>query len=120
MEADAKVRVFGDIECVPTSNCLENGSLEIHRGSAQRDGRPLRRQRRQQHREPACVFDREPPRDQVLPSVVIGQLGLEANDRTIDPIKSCDRAPDLQRVGPVLNVEDGHQLLGPGQSERDL
>jgi len=66
----------------------------------------------QQPAEPGVVLGGEPPCDQVLVGVVVGQPALQAGHVRPALAERHDCPPQLQRLGMVFRVEDGDELAG--------
>ena len=109
-EAKAEIGIFGDIEWIPTTNCLQSGTAKMVGGAPERYRHAEASQCRQQSVEEGRVFDREQACQPTDVTVVDSKGRLQAGELGFRSNKDGVSLPQLIRMWPVFGVINGDEF----------
>lgn len=120
-DAQAEIRILGDVPRVPAVEPAEDVGAEMRRGASERRRHAPRGERRAEHVEQRRVLDREQARQKAVPVVVDDEMALQAGDGGSGAGEAGRRDPELVGLDHVLRVVDHEEFAageGQGGAER--
>ncbi len=118
-ETHAEVGVLRHVPGVPPADLDQARAAEMVRRSAQEEGETRRGQAGVEHREQRCVVESVEGLQAPVVRVVDGESRLHAADVGGGARELRRRAPQLERIGAILGIED-REKLAAGERQRDV